>query len=70
MDTLGVLDMTKKNFGGDRGKGASPEEMRTNAAVFTSPSQTSVSSTNMQSSLVNNAQPFSFTGPPGFDSNV
>nr|CAD7260117.1 unnamed protein product [Timema shepardi] len=52
------------------GRKASPEEMRTNAAVFTSPSQTSVSSTNMQSSLVNNAQPFSFTGPPGFDSNV
>ncbi|XP_063229896.1 calcium channel flower [Bacillus rossius redtenbacheri] len=49
------------------GKKATAEEMRSNAVAVTLPRS---STSQMQSTLVDNAQPVSFTGAPGFDSGV
>lgn len=49
---------------------ASSEEMRNNAASMSAPNVGPNKPNSMNSSLVSNAQPMSFTGAPAFDSNV
>ncbi|KAH8242463.1 hypothetical protein KR200_005200, partial [Drosophila serrata] len=52
------------------GKKASAEDMRAAAAQQTYGGNTAAQTTNDRAGIVNNAQPFSFTGAVGTDSNV
>ncbi|CAH1129488.1 unnamed protein product [Ceutorhynchus assimilis] len=52
------------------GRKATADEMRQAAAAMESNREGPITSSNMRSNLVANAQPISFTGSPMFDSNV